>query len=317
MADLLSREIRHQVRLQGVKKEIVSELLTELNKDWLDVARTIRNSDYSKKVKLSQLLTELRSINNLAFDKLGKELLAILESFVEVELNVQKSIITNSYPNEEYQEPDKSAALILALVLSTPVLGYIPKESTILNRNQSFARIKGSVTQSRADGLSEFVAAQNVYGTPSQQFRNGVLNPKRNQVSSFISSVLQSASTVVAEETYKAQPFIDKVIWISVLDSKTTPICQSLSKKIFPIGEGIRPPAHHNCRSRTVPYNPRFNYGLSYQEWLLQQPKSEVVDILGPTRAKLFLNGDLELGKNYVDRLGQKITLDQYKDLLT
>ena len=39
---------------------------------------------------------------------------------------------------------------------------------------------------------------------------------------------------------------------------------------------------------------------LSYGEWLRRQPKPFVEDVLGPTKAKLFLEGELDVDK-FVD----------------
>lgn len=46
---------------------------------------------------------------------------------------------------------------------------------------------------------------------------------------------------------------IKEVIWVSKLDSHTTPICRALDNKRFPVGSGPRPPAHYNCRSTIAP----------------------------------------------------------------
>ena len=44
-----------------------------------------------------------------------------------------------------------------------------------------------------------------------------------------------------------------RVLWVSVLDARTSDICINLDGSIFAIDEGPRPPAHFNCRSIVVP----------------------------------------------------------------
>jgi len=49
---------------------------------------------------------------------------------------------------------------------------------------------------------------------------------------------------------------------------------------------------------------------ISYQDWLTRQPTSFQIDILGPTRAKLFRDGNLKLDR-FVNRRGDELTLSQ------
>lgn len=49
---------------------------------------------------------------------------------------------------------------------------------------------------------------------------------------------------------------------------------------------------------------------ITYQVWLERQPSSFVVDVLGPTRAKLFRDGNLKLDR-FVNRRGDELTLSQ------
>lgn len=49
---------------------------------------------------------------------------------------------------------------------------------------------------------------------------------------------------------------------------------------------------------------------ISYQLWLERQPASFVIDVLGPTRAKLFRQGNLKLDR-FVNRAGDELNLSQ------
>jgi len=52
---------------------------------------------------------------------------------------------------------------------------------------------------------------------------------------------------------------------------------------------------------------------ITYGQWLKKQPRGFVEDTLGPTRAKLFLDGKLPIDR-FTDRRGGELTLDQLKD---
>jgi SPP1 gp7 family putative phage head morphogenesis protein len=84
-----------------------------------------------------------------------------------------------------------------------------------------------------------------------------------------------------------------KYQWISILDSRTTPICQARHAKVFSTGKGPVPPAHPSCRSTII--------GLlkeddgkdipEYKDWLERQEPDMQRRVLGPSRYKLFQQG--------------------------
>jgi hypothetical protein len=88
----------------------------------------------------------------------------------------------------------------------------------------------------------------------------------------------------------------------------------------------------HNCRSTTVPVMKSWQdlgidleeapdgtrasvdgqvpAEMTYGEWLKQQPRASVEDILGPKKAALFLDGKLPIDR-FVDDTGHELSLDE------
>lgn len=109
--------------------------------------------------------------------------------------------------------------------------------------------------------------------------------------------------------------------WVSTLDARTTDICIGLDGKIFGLAEGPRPPAHHQCRSITVPvlrplsdilgarrltlpdgaprgalraaFGGPQQTGTSFGEWFARQPPRIQDVAVGPTRARAIRAGRL------------------------
>jgi hypothetical protein len=52
----------------------------------------------------------------------------------------------------------------------------------------------------------------------------------------------------------------------------------------------------------------------TYEQWLKRQPASFQDTVLGPSRGKLFRNGDLSIGR-FVDSQGRTLTLDELRRL--
>lgn len=46
------------------------------------------------------------------------------------------------------------------------------------------------------------------------------------------------------------------VKYVAISDKRTTKTCQTLNGKIYPVGQGPRPPMHYGCRSTVIPYYP-------------------------------------------------------------
>ena len=51
---------------------------------------------------------------------------------------------------------------------------------------------------------------------------------------------------------------------------------------------------------------------MTYQQWLKSKPAAFQDDVLGPTKGKLFRDGDLPLDR-FVDRKGRELTLDELR----
>lgn len=117
--------------------------------------------------------------------------------------------------------------------------------------------------------------------------------------------------------------------------------CGDLDGRVFPTGEGQRPPAHFNCRSTTTPVLRSFReMGIAideppagsraardlktgvtgkvpatttYVEWLKRQSPADVRKILGKAKADAFLSGKISFDK-FVKN-GRPLTVGQLRDL--
>lgn len=132
--------------------------------------------------------------------------------------------------------------------------------------------------------------------------------------------------------TQENEDIVSYGIYVATLDSNTTPICMSLHGNRYAIDDGPRPPQHYNCRSQFIlemdldeklsdvyPYNiikEKMGQVVVYKnfgEFLKNQNKEFIEDVLGITRAKLFINNELPL-KKYIDANDNRFfTLDEMK----
>ena len=162
---------------------------------------------------------------------------------------------------------------------------------------------------------------------------------QQRQAEALVRTITNHVATTAREALYKAnRDVIAQEQWVSTLDGRTSHICRSLDGERFPVGKGIHPPAHYNCRSVRIPVvkdeynvltdlpskrsarNPKTGKSelvdgrTNYNSWLKKQTKGFQEEVLGKTRAKLFRDGGLSM-ERFVDKNYNEINLDKLKQL--
>lgn len=178
--------------------------------------------------------------------------------------------------------------------------------------------------------------ARSVVGSVSRRFLDGVRQVTRRSLDTMVQTVTTHAVAQTRTLMYASNPdLIKEERWVSTLDNRTSDICQSLDGRVFPINQGIQPPAHPNCRSARMPIVPGLRalptddkqflpstikesfdgkgpQVLTYGKWLKGQSAAVQKDVLGPTRFALFKTGDIDL-KGFVNDRGTRRTLDELR----
>lgn len=123
------------------------------------------------------------------------------------------------------------------------------------------------------------------------------------------------AEQVGEEKARQEDPDVIGYEWVSVLDGVTSSTCLDLNGKKFYYnrsGAKPKPPAHHNCRSSTIPLYKDTSKNIkveSVKEWAEKNPK-EARSSMGETRYKLYKDGDLKV-ERFTDVNGRPFTLEQ------
>ncbi len=162
--------------------------------------------------------------------------------------------------------------------------------------------------------------------------KGNIHNITRAQSRGLVITAITSVTSQTDQEVYKAnQKAIQGWQYVSVLDSRTTPVCIHRDGKIYDTTDTVHlPPAHFNCRSTTVPvfkswedisklegvaqirrrnienlskeqiayYDGQTPLRESYNSWLLRQDKAIQLRHLGDyQKVELFRSGQLEVDK--------------------
>ncbi len=162
--------------------------------------------------------------------------------------------------------------------------------------------------------------------------KGNIHNITRSQSKGLVVTAVTSVTSQTDHEVYKANSqAIRGWQYVSVLDSRTTPICIHRDGKIYDMSEtSYLPPAHFHCRSTTVPvfkswddisklegvaqirrrnienlskdqisyYDGQTPLRESYNSWLLRQPKDVQLKHLGDyQKVELLNSGQLTLDR--------------------
>lgn len=130
----------------------------------------------------------------------------------------------------------------------------------------------------------------------------------------FHNSATSAASSALKEENQGELDFF----WSSILDGKTSGVCfRRHNKKIYKQLNGARPPAHPNCRSRTIPvFGDDTPINETVTQWFSRQIDDVKEKVLG---AKKFAAYQLDktkfsFPKDFISSKGDFYTLDQLRD---
>lgn len=116
------------------------------------------------------------------------------------------------------------------------------------------------LSSSQALALSRLLRKGAVNGLSNSEILKELRDPKSGMLVRFgrqnatiIRTAMQHVSNSARQTVWEENDdIVTGYRWVSVLDDKTSDICEELDGEVFEIGEGPLPPAHYNCRSTTV-----------------------------------------------------------------
>lgn len=202
--------------------------------------------------------------------------------------------------------------------------------------NQMFSKVAvqaqdtvwNTIRQGVADGQTNSDIIKSLRGKPEFKYQDSVLEPTRSNIESTVRTARNHISNNAYNDTYAALG-VKRVVFVSVLDSRTSKVCASLDGTRYAIDEPHpMPPMHRNCRSVIAPVfdddlignrpakgsdgTTQVNANTTYASWFKNQSAEFQKDWLGESRYKLYKTGGYTIDR-FVDPKGQTYTLDELK----
>lgn len=342
---LYDAAVSHQIGLTRYSSGVVRRIIALLNKVDPDLENLIRqrlsgvavdglNLDDATRVRLEQLLADIRQVNAEAYNAVRQALGDEMMTAAQHEADYTETALTKTVPvTLDLTTP--TIEQLRAVVFAQPFQGRILKDWAASLEQGRLARISDALRIGMVEGETVDQLVKRVRGTRANGYSDGILEIDRRNAAAVVRTAVNHTTTRSRELLYSDNSdLVSAVLWVSVLDSRTTPICQARDGMVFAPNEGPRPPAHWNCRSTTAPVvrswkelgidMPEAPAGTrasmdgqvpaetTYQDWLKSRSAAEQDDILGPSRGLLFRKGGLSVDR-FVDRAGRELTLDQLR----
>lgn len=339
------RTIRHMLYLERLKTSQANEILRVVDNEIIpDLIRTleqrliaIENFGFDRgaetTARIEQLIEQLGQIT-ARFGDLNNRIQGELFDLADDEIKWQiGSIIDEAKIDIDFVTP--STIAVRQAVTTIPFDGRTLGQWFERLDESTKERLGQAIRRGVVEGQTTSQIVRSIQGTRSLNYRDGVLNTTRAQTEAVVKSALQHVSNASRAEMFKANDdMIKGVQWVATLDSRTCLQCSPLDGKVYPVDKGVRPPIHVNCRCTVVAVlkswrdlgidvdeldagtrasmNGQVADTITYNEWLKTQPRGVVVDALGETRAKLFIDGNLDVSAFTTDRR-RELTLTEIR----
>jgi SPP1 gp7 family putative phage head morphogenesis protein len=335
----LSREIRARVDITYYGNKIVRDVIELLEAADRDLQQQIlrrvesRSPAYWTTARLQAILDEVRDTLSDTYERARLLVEEEATAFATFEAGRVKGNL-EQYVGVHFSITSVTAAKLAAIVSDTPIA--VGPEGKLL-----LEEIFASLAASKEKTIRQAIRMGMVEGEPIRNITNrlfsedGLLVKDARGAEAMVRTVVNHTSNETAQAVYESNTDVVKgVMWVSVLDNRTTIICQSRDGKIYPVNSGPRPPAHVNCRSIVVPILKSWEeMGISakeitdaqrasltgqvpakmtYPEWLRANPQY-AEEVLGKVRADAFLAGKVEISQ-FVNNQGRVLTLEELRD---
>ena len=330
---LIDAATRHQVFVQlyaaGREKEAIEAIDALIEQ----VANRISGGNLTalSRARQQELLMDLRLLADQLNGDLADKIIQEAIDFAEYEAEFSKRMFDNTIRTTTVLPAmaQLEASVFTSIMNLAPSQGY-----TIRDALKTFGKKKSEqIVQTIRDGIA--------LGDANSTIQTAVKNLapiQKSQAATIVRTVANHVSVQARDVVMRENKDIfTGYEWVSTLDARTSLICMNRDGLIYPFApESPKPPAHFSCRSTIVPIvDPKYDLAsavkgkrpavgaqgakqvpatTTYEQWLKRQPASFQDTVLGPSRGKLFRNGDLSIGR-FVDSQGRTLTLDELRRL--
>jgi SPP1 gp7 family putative phage head morphogenesis protein len=319
---LIDIDTRHQHYLERYKTGLVNRLGKILSQiEDIVILSLSKAESHRSQARIKEIINKITDGAEKIFNDYSDTLNGELNDFTLQEMEFIAGALKRAITDESYTLP--SINRIKSAINARPFSNLLLADEIADFSASQVKLIKNTVTRGFIEGLKNQKIIDLIIGSEEFGYKDGVMNLTRTKAGRLVRTAVQHIAAVTRHEVYNSVDVIEKYVWLSTLDGRTSAICRARDGLAYPLNKGPLPPAHPNCRSVTSALleekaetdengNEVLSDHESYSDWLRKQSKEFQDDILGEDRAELFRKGELTLQK-FVDESGRELTLEQLK----
>lgn len=312
----VDRAVHRRIALGRYSNHVVRQTVGLLGRMEVDLANRVKvvESDSYTGMRLERLLDDVRFRLHEAYAVLDRQITGDLDGLAGAQIEWEAVSTRQTGARIDITTDLPTVSQVVAAVKARPFQTKLLSEWLSDLETHAAARVRGTIRQGFVEGASPAEIARRLRGTRARRYQDGIMSISRRGAETMVRTAITHTAAVASEETYRAfGSVVIGVRWVSVLDARTSLTCISLNGRLFPVGKGIRPPAHLGCRSTVCAElaDVQSTPIPSYSDWLERQTRAQQDDILGPARAVLWRGGaPLEA---FTDNRGRVLTLAQLR----
>ncbi|MBY0559852.1 minor capsid protein [Hyphomicrobium sp.] len=310
--------ISHRVGLEHFSNGVVRKVLRHLSEVEADVTNALhRGGDIRTKAKLQK---QLQVIHDL--QKEGEQVLrGIAEEGLSSAVLAEAHFLDDFYtegkgPSQLFDYP--SASTLVAGALAEPLANKHLEAWIRKLTNDQIREVNRQIRIGVTLGEGIDTVVKRLGGSIGAFGADSVWARSKRSAETFV----RTGVSHVSNQAHKI--FIDnnadvfaEWVHVSVLDSRTSDICQSLAGHVYDRAEDVEwPPLHPACRS-TIIGVPKGTSAKSlkfdtFEDWLKRQSPAKIHQILGPARSRLYLEGKIKADR-FFNNKNHMLTLEELK----
>ncbi|MDF0540745.1 hypothetical protein PX699_00180 [Sphingobium sp. H39-3-25] len=235
---LRDEAIRHALQAEKYARGLANKIVRLLNASDDELVETIakrlakfeeRGFDLGPATtkRLETLLEETRTINDSVYKKVGAGLSADLGDYAEYEAEwAAKGLSSALAIDHEINLPP--ATYLRTLVEKSPIDGHLLTSWTDHMSANRQGRVEQAIRLGLVQGQTSDEIVRRIAGTKAAQYSDGVLNISRKSAQTLVLTASSTVASNARGEVYKRNGNLIKSLkWLSTLDSRTSPVCQS------------------------------------------------------------------------------------------
>lgn len=204
--------------------------------------------------RLDALREAIYKVRTKGWDKVGEELNARAIQLAYGEVSSLADEVQRLLP-VQVNVVIPSARIMKAIVRDRPFHGLLLKEWSDKLKSDDLRRLQSSVQTAITGGLTTDSAVRNLFGTSALGYKDSVTELTKQQVRTVVRTAVHHTASASREQFIQDnKELVKNEMYVATLDSRTSLVCKAWDGKIFPAGEGPKPPLHFNCRSARVFY---------------------------------------------------------------